>query len=143
MEVEEEGRSLSISDSGSTDIARVSTEIRIKKMLDMLRISAVIQKISGWGGRGRIRGDLITRDEGGDGPSNVARSYILEANHLVMEHSDRTAAIFMYLPAPPGASSWEEEMVYKQWLQLLTELTVDLPPTVLVHGISAVTSTTL
>ncbi|XP_063984518.1 solute carrier family 12 member 9 [Diachasmimorpha longicaudata] len=145
--VEADEGSLSISDTGSaSDYVGVSTEIRIRKLLDMLRISAQIQKIPGWTSRRGAREELIERGlegEGSRGASNVARSYILEANRVVRGQSGASAAVFMYLPAPPNASSWEEGTVYQQYLQLLTELTVDLPPTVLVHGISAVTSTTL
>lgn len=65
-------------------------------------------------------------------------------NQLIQQHCSQTAAIFMYLPAPPVSNNWEgKNVVQQQYLQLLTELTADLPPTILVHGVSAVTSTTL
>lgn len=68
---------------------------------------------------------------------------IYSVNQLIKQHSLQTATIFMYLPAPPVSNTWDENTIYRQYLQLLTELTADLPPTVLVHGVSAVTSTTL
>lgn len=64
-------------------------------------------------------------------------------NQLIRQHSSQTATIFIYLPAPPVSNTWDENTIYHQYLQLLTELSTDLPPIVLVHGVSAVTSTTL
>lgn len=64
-------------------------------------------------------------------------------NQLIKQHSSQTATTFIYLPAPPISNTWDENIMYRQYLQLLTELTMDLPPIVLVHGVSAVTSTTL
>jgi hypothetical protein len=61
-------------------------------------------------------------------------------NQLLRQHSEQTAASFLYLPVPPDG---DEATVYPSYMQLLTELTADLPPTVLVHGVSPVTSTTL
>jgi hypothetical protein len=61
-------------------------------------------------------------------------------NQLLRQHSEQTAASFLYLPVPPHG---DEAVIYPTYLQLLTELTADLPPTVLVHGVSPVTSTTL
>jgi hypothetical protein len=61
-------------------------------------------------------------------------------NQLLREHSEQTAACFLYLPVPPRG---DEATMYPTYLQLLTELTADLPPTILVHGVSPVTSTTL
>nr|CAD7597747.1 unnamed protein product [Timema genevievae] len=68
----------------------------------------------------------------------------IQVNQLIQEHCKNTTATFIYLPAPPALeSSEEEELIYLQYLHLLTKLTFDLPPTILVHGVSAVTSTTL
>ncbi|XP_012289168.1 solute carrier family 12 member 9 isoform X2 [Orussus abietinus] len=154
-EIAESETSLSISESSSiNEFPKASNEHRIKKLLNMLRISASIQKIPDWGaqvgglnGRPLIEPKAESFDGGHDSTddilSNVSRSYILSVNQLIRHHSTQTAASFIYLPAPPSSTSWEEEMVYPQYLQLLTELTADLPPTVLVHGVSAVTSTTL
>lgn len=49
---------------------------------------------------------------------------------MLRERSDQTAAIFIYLPKPPRIDSpnWSETSL--QYLELLTELTADLPPTV-------------
>lgn len=58
-------------------------------------------------------------------------------NQIVRQNSEQTALTFVYLPPTPKVKT------SGQYLQCLTELTADLPPTVLVHGVSAVTSTTL
>lgn len=57
-----------------------------------------------------------------------------------MQNSDLAAASFIYLPAPPNDGT---TAVAKQYLRFLTEMTAELPPLILVHGVSAVTSTTL
>lgn len=61
-------------------------------------------------------------------------------NRIISERSDQTAATFIYLAAPPRIDSPNWAQTSAQYLDLLTELTADLPPTVLVHGINAVTS---
>lgn len=65
------------------------------------------------------------------------------ANQIIRERSDQTAVSFIYLAAPPqiGTSDFKERSA--RYIELLTELTAELPPTILVHGISTVTSTTL
>lgn len=69
---------------------------------------------------------------------------LFRANQIIRERSDQTAVSFLYLAAPPEYTN-EERDVHKStaYLELLTELTADLPPTILVHGIHAVNSTTL
>ena len=59
---------------------------------------------------------------------------------MIMQNSDLAAASFIYLPAPPNDGT---TAVAKQYLRFLTEMTAELPPLILVHGVSAVTSTTL
>ncbi|CAK9813243.1 Solute carrier family 12 member 9 [Anthophora plagiata] len=157
-EILDSNGSLSISDSQNSisEFSRVSNEHRIRKLLNMLRISASIQKIPNWeaqvrGLKGRsliesrVESQYESSTEGSDNNilSNVSRAYILSVNQLIMEHSSQTATTFIYLPGPPVSNTWDESVMYRQYLQLLTELTAELPPTVLVHGVSAVTSTTL
>ncbi|XP_043681448.1 solute carrier family 12 member 9 [Vespula pensylvanica] len=149
--------SLSISESQSsiTEFPKVSNEHKIKKLLNVLRISASIKKIPNWGaqvsglkGRSLIEPKLDTQYETGtenvdNTLSNVSKTYISSVNQLIKQHSSQTATTFIYLPAPPISNTWDENIMYRQYLQLLTELTMNLPPIVLVHGVSAVTSTTL
>lgn len=63
-------------------------------------------------------------------------------NHLIRQTSDNSAAIFVYLPSPPATVHGQSPEA-EAYLNLLTELTQGLPPTVLVRGVSSVISTTL
>lgn len=63
--------------------------------------------------------------------------YLTSINRIIQEHCDNTAVVFLYLPLPNLSCNKKQ---YLQWLQMLSE---NLPPTLLVHGISPVTSTTL
>ena len=65
-------------------------------------------------------------------------SFLKNVNSMIQEHSNSTAVVFMYLPMP---STHKQER--KHYLQQLDTLTANLPPTLLVHGISPVTSITL
>lgn len=67
-------------------------------------------------------------------PEHLVRA----VNSRIKEHSKKTAVTFLYLPRPPEATA--EQLEY---LHSLTALTNDLPPTVLVHGLHPVISTTL
>lgn len=69
--------------------------------------------------------------------------FIFRANEIIRERSDQTAVSFIYLAAPPKIEAADFEERSKRYLELLTELTADLPPTILVHGVNTVTSTTL
>jgi potassium/chloride transporter 9 len=59
-------------------------------------------------------------------------------NCMLREHSVSTAVTYLYLPEPPLSSA--EYLPYFQKLSLLSD---GLGPSVLVHGISPVTSTTI
>jgi solute carrier family 12 (potassium/chloride transporters), member 9 len=60
-------------------------------------------------------------------------------NGMICEQcTDNTAVVFLYLPKPPMHTG--QQQLYLQSLELMTK---DLPPTVLVHGLHPVTSTTL
>lgn len=152
VEIEENVSNLSISDHEQTscEFPKASTESRIQKLLKMLRISAHIQKISNWESRKNSRqGNSSIEDSGVNLFKNsgdiVDRQYMQNVNQVIREKSDKTAAVFCYLPAPPIVNSWDEdsENLRHEYLELLTDMTVDLPPTVLVHGVSAVTSTSI
>lgn len=74
-----------------------------------------------------------------DGSSqDVPQAYLQSINQLLVEKMAGSAVCFLYLPLPPGDSS--QHMAYLQQLQILTD---GLPPTLLVHGESLVTSTAL
>ena len=70
--------------------------------------------------------------------ANVPPGYLQEANEFIRAKCAETAVSFIYLPRPPSASDQ-----HANYLTKLDELTKDLPPTLLVHGVSPVTTTTL
>ena len=70
--------------------------------------------------------------------SHLTDAYLGAANHLILKESIDTAVSFIYLPRPP-----ENKTKFPQYLHALTTLTQHLRPTILVQGVSAVTTTNL
>jgi len=68
----------------------------------------------------------------------VTEEYLLAANEFIRVKCAETAVSFIYLPKPP--SNTEQHPSYLSKLELLTR---GLPPTILVHGVSPVITTTL
>ena len=64
--------------------------------------------------------------------------YFVDLNAMICEQSSSSSVVYMYLPLPPSSQSLADD-----YLEQLTQLTDNLPPTVLVHGLNPVTSTTL
>jgi len=82
-------------------------------------------------------------DSGGPGGelarwSLVSEDYLREANLFIRSKCDETAVSFVYLPRPPSNPD-----LHPTYLQCLDRLTLGLPPTLLVHGVSPVMTTTL
>ncbi|XP_059487148.1 solute carrier family 12 member 9 [Neocloeon triangulifer] len=108
------------------------TERKMQYWLQQLRISAQLHTVS-W----------EFPNESHEGPPPLPTVQHMQGiNHLIRQKSDHSAAIFVYLPSPPDAVHGESP-VAEAYLNLLTELTQGLPPTILVRGVSAVISTTL
>ena len=72
--------------------------------------------------------------------SHLSPAYVSGVNQLVSRHSVDTAVSFLFLPPPPPQQDSRHHPTY---LSLLTQLTEGLRPTVLVQGVSAVTTTNL
>ena len=64
--------------------------------------------------------------------------YLRSANDAVRSLSSETAVTFFYLPRPPG-----RETRHAEYYDAITRITNNWPPTLLVHGVSPVTSITL
>lgn len=103
-----------------------------ESMLQLLRIEATISVVL-WD---HVAG-LLDKDGSRD-------DYLRAVNAMIKQHSQTTAVLFLYLPPPPPpptvAGDDGQRLTYLDQLELLTS---GLPPTMLVHGISPVTSTTL
>lgn len=89
-EVSDNNASLSVSDSHNSisEFPRVSNELRIRKLLNMLRISASIKQIPSWGAQisglkghslidSAVESQYESSTESNDILSNVSRAYIL------------------------------------------------------------------
>ena len=64
--------------------------------------------------------------------------HVKRINAVIQQQCSGTAVVFLYLPRPPSDFTRHEE--YLQCLEMMSD---SLPPTVLVHGLYPVTSTTL
>ena len=118
------------------------TERKQRKLSDLLEQLRIIGEIKfvPWQHVTAILNDSENEYTYHDQTSDVQlpAAYISHVNDMVREHSRDAAVIFLYLPKVPMER--QEEYSY---LTQLDQLTNNLPPTVLVHGIHPVTSTTL
>lgn len=103
-----------------------------ENMLKLLRVNANISIIL-WD---HVTSLLDPIDESASGEINLA--YVSGVNAMIKQQSQLTSVILLYLPPPPPTSS--DQLTY---LKYVDALTVNLPPTLLVHGINPVTSTAL
>ena len=77
----------------------------------------------------------------GPPPSNynyLDENYLNAVNQLIRENSKNTAVTFLFLPRPPTDHS-----TFEAYLNCLTRLTDLLYPTVLINGVSNVTTTNI
>ncbi|XP_062987864.1 solute carrier family 12 member 9-like [Elgaria multicarinata webbii] len=119
-------------------------EDKLRQLLKDLRIQADIHMVPWddvvalhWHSRqeGAGEGDVINF------PGNVAcvsDEYLGAVNQLILRQSSAPTVRFLYLPRPPADTN-----LYLRYLVQLELLTRGLGPTLLVHGVSAVTSTEL
>ncbi|XP_053168506.1 solute carrier family 12 member 9-like isoform X2 [Hemicordylus capensis] len=118
-------------------------EDKLRQLLKDLRIQADIHTVP-WDNVVALH--WHNHQEGRDGnainfPGNVAcvsDEYLSAVNELIQQQSTAPTVRFLYLPRPPADTS-----LYARYLDQLEVLTRGLGPTLLVHGVSAVTSTEL
>ncbi|XP_060098806.1 solute carrier family 12 member 9-like [Heteronotia binoei] len=120
-----------------------SQEDKLRQLLKDLRILADIHMVSWdnvvalhWHSRKEAATNATLNF-----PGNVAcvsDDYLSAVNQLILQESSAPTVRFLYLPRPPADTS-----LYPRYLEQLEVLTHGLGPTLLVHGVSAVTSTEL
>ncbi|XP_055299605.1 solute carrier family 12 member 9 isoform X2 [Sitodiplosis mosellana] len=143
----------SMNSSASSSFERPA-EYKLRQLLKELRISASIHQIPEWsqneefaenGSILKLFTDNRETNEMDIFEEDINRSklYMQGINKIIQERSNQSACTFLYLAPPPNIDSSNWQGASRQYLELLTELTVDLPPTILVHGVHTVTSTTL
>ncbi|XP_023029254.1 solute carrier family 12 member 9 [Leptinotarsa decemlineata] len=98
---------------------------KLNNLLKKLRIEAELFPVNGW--RNVI-----------ESHGNNENAYINSVNTLILQQTKETAVTFIYLPVPPCDDS-KAELFYTN----LETFSKNLPPTIFVHGVSTVTSTTL
>lgn len=130
-------------------------KVKLEKLLEKLRINASIHEVTDWNRNDEfVRHSVVLKQftrtadadfdqQATDENLNRSRLYMQRANQVIRDKSNATAVTFIYLAAPPKVSHPNFELLSRYYLELLSELTSELPPTILVHGINAVTSTTL
>ncbi|KAG8136319.1 putative Solute carrier family 12 member 9-like protein [Naja naja] len=118
-------------------------EDKLRQLLKDLRIQAKVQLV--------LWDDVVAlhwhsrQDDSADGALNfssnitsVSDEYLTAVNQLILQQSSAPTVRFLYLPRPPADTN-----LYPRYLEQLEILTHGLGPTLLVHGVSAVTSTQL
>ncbi|XP_054840189.1 solute carrier family 12 member 9-like [Eublepharis macularius] len=120
-----------------------SQEDKLRQLLKDLRILADIHTVPWdnvvalhWHSRKEAANDNALNF-----PGNVAcvsDDYLSAVNQLILQQSSAPTVRFLYLPRPPADTS-----LYVRYLEQLEALTRGLGPTLLVHGVNAVTSTEL
>ena len=77
----------------------------------------------------------------------IPDEFMSASNKLILERCKNTAITFMYIQKPPISTEIINETDINtmriRYFELLSILTENLPPTVLVHGLHAVTSTAI
>ena len=113
---------------------------KLSKFLHELRIYAEIVTVP-WNHITTLNSYQMNEAEDDAAPrlvQSVSEPYLLALNQMVRDYTGNTAVVFCYLPLPPADPKYHP--TYLHHLDLLTK---NLPPTVLVHGFSEVTSTLL
>ena len=101
------------------------SEANVARMLELLRIRAETRTLP-W--KGARSADEALKDA----------AYLKSASDAVRTLSGETAVAFLYLPKPPS-----DEMLHEKYFEAMTRITHHWPPTLLVRGVSPVTSITL
>ncbi|XP_043926610.1 solute carrier family 12 member 9-like isoform X2 [Protopterus annectens] len=121
-------------------------EGKLQQLLKELRIKATIQTVT-WDSVVSLHWHkTLSSKQDEDSifssfPTNsmmISDQYLQAVNQMILGQSSKPAVRFLYLPRPPADTT-----MYERYLQQLDIMTKDLGPTLLIHGVSAVTSTDL
>ena len=115
-----------------------NTEELLAHMLELLRIKATTH-ILNWVPKNKNQNEAFYGHQVNDNLEGLTTAFLKSACETVRRRSTETAVTFLYLPAPPSGN----EEYYVKYLDALTSLTDNWPPTLMVRGVSPVTSTTL
>uniref|UniRef100_A0AC34QDY7 Solute carrier family 12 member 9 n=1 Tax=Panagrolaimus sp. JU765 TaxID=591449 RepID=A0AC34QDY7_9BILA len=109
-------------------------ETQLKLLLQQLRIKAKSVMVP-WD-------HVVSQIDRSNTARNLAdfpRPYVAAVNEMIRRNSADTAVTFLNLPLPPTPQTQKDD----EYLDGLRLLTADLPPTLLIHGLSSVISTAL
>jgi len=113
-------------------------EADLIRLLELLRIKAQTYVLIWENLTSLLPADQNDGLQADDGYSMISDEYLREANEFIRAKCDETAVSFIYLPRPPAVT--ERHVTYLNQLETLTR---GLPPTILVHGVSPVITTTI
>ncbi|KAJ4929749.1 hypothetical protein JOQ06_018770 [Pogonophryne albipinna] len=117
----------------SSDQGWVVNEETFRELLRKLRIRASI-KIVPWDSV--VQHHLQPEEE--EAKQALSEDFLSAVNSMLMEHSSQAAVRFLYLPRPSPQRSQN-----RQYLAQVEAVTNSLGPTLLIHGVTPVTSTDL
>ncbi|KAK1882449.1 Solute carrier family 12 member 9 [Dissostichus eleginoides] len=117
----------------SSDQGWVVNEETFRELLKKLRIRASI-KIVPWDSV--VQHHLQPEEE--EAKEALSEDFLSAVNSMLMEHSSQAAVRFLYLPRPSPQRSQN-----RQYLAQVEAVTNSLGPTLLIHGVTPVTSTDL
>ncbi|KAM4693451.1 solute carrier family 12 member 9-like [Discoglossus pictus] len=132
-----------------TDSGLRGQEVKLKQLLKDLRIKASIQIVPWdsvvalhWHKQVSVQSDAA-EEAYLNFPNNSIRisdDYLHSVNQMILAQNPMSppAVRFLYLPRPPADTA-----VYNRFLHQLETMTRNLGPTLLIHGVTAVTSTEL
>ncbi|XP_041064539.1 solute carrier family 12 member 9 [Carcharodon carcharias] len=120
---------------------------KLKQLLSQLRIKGSIKTLH-WDNVAALHWHKqMVQEDSSEGnfantfPSNamkISDDYLMAVNRMILEQGAHPAIRFLYLPRPPA-----DITLHERYLEQLDIMTKNLGPTLLIHGISAVTSTDL
>ncbi|XP_067851354.1 zgc:153039 isoform X2 [Heptranchias perlo] len=122
-------------------------EKKLKQLLGQLRIKGSIKSVP-WDSVAALHWHKqMPQEVDSEGsfannfPSNamkISDDYLMAVNKMILEQGTHPAIRFLYLPRPPA-----DITLHERYLEQLDLMTRNLGPTLLIHGITAVTSTDL